>query len=215
VTVEELIRRVRVALNDRIEPFQVSNEQIFDWLNEAYLRVQLEHTQWRFFERRGLLFSLVADTEIYSIAQYKEMDYDATYIKRPGGTATWPISRMEYDHWQQDERVNHDWQGIPRYFVELPDEQLLFTPMPKEAWDVYGAAWLMPVQFTALTDEPVWEAPYHTVVLFEALQVAGMEWPEEKQAARIRANVKANLIPLKRAFYQRYLPSTRGARALV
>ena len=215
MTVEDLIRRIRTALNDYIEPYFVSDAQIFDWLNEAYLRVQMESTQWRFFEYHGKLLDLVADQATYALTSYNLVDYDSMYVMHPGGTNKWPVCRLPYNDWQQLNRVNYEPQGVPRYFVELPDAQLLFSPLPKESWELYGAAWLSPAKFVDKTSVPVWDETFHVLVMFEALKVAALEWPDEKQTARIMANVQANLTPLKRAFYQKYLPEFRGAAALI
>lgn len=212
MNVEQMIRKLRVSTGDETEPYVISGAQIFSWLSDAYLRIQLESEQWKFFHVRGKLLTTTAGVAEYNLPQVKEVDKDSLYCNRVGETVRFPVFFYLYDAWVHDETINLQMGGNPRYLISLPSGAYRVEPDPIEAWELWGNAWYTPAPFELLSDEPVWDENYHMLVVWEALKVAAMEWPNEKQAVRIQANVEANFIPIKRAFCAKYLERTRGAR---
>lgn len=215
MTAAEMVRKLRLAMGDEVEPYHVSTQVIFQWLSDAYLRIQVASDQWKFFHNRGLILTTVSGTAEYTLSNVKEIDRDSVYCVKSGETVRFPMCFMEYDDWVRDEQINLQMGGDPKFLIPLPNGKYRVEPDPTAVWEVYGNVWYKPAGFQDLADEPIWEDTYHDLVVWEALKVASMEWADDRRVARMQANLAANLIPMRRAFNYTYLESKRGASALL
>lgn len=211
----EMVTKLRIAIGDMIEPYAVSTQTIFEWLSDAYLRIQVEYEQWKFFHSRGLILSTVAGVSEYTLCNVKEISRDSVYCNKYGETTRYPMYFMEYGEWVLDEQINLQQQGDPRYLIKLPNDNYRVEPDPTERWEIWGDVWYKPAGFDSLNDEPIWDEKYHSLVVWEALRVAALEWPDDKKVQRMQANLTVNLVPMRRAFNYEYLDSKGGARALL
>jgi hypothetical protein len=210
-----MIGKVRIAMGDEVEPYMVSTATIFEWLSDAYLRIQIEYDQWKFFHSRGLLFNTAVGVSEYCLDDVKEISKDSVYCNKEGESCRLPMYFKEYDDWVAEEQINLQQDGDPMYFIKLPNGYYRVEPEPTAVWGVYGDVWYKPAGFTGLTDTPIWDEKYHALVVWEALKVAAMEWPDNKKAQRMQANIAVNLIPMRRSFNYEYLEPKRGAGALL
>lgn len=216
MTAEEMVRKLRIAMGDEVEPYNVSTQTIFQWLSDAYLRIQVASDQWKFFHKRGLILTTVSGVSEYALYSVKEIDRDSVYCVEVGQTIRFPMCFMEYDDWVRDEQINLQRGGNnPQFLIALPNGKYRVEPDPVAAWEIYGNTWHKPAGFYSLTDTPIWDSTYHNLVVWEALKVASMEWADDRRVARMQANLAANLIPMRRAFNYTYLESKRGASALL
>ena len=218
-TAAEMVTKLRIAMGDDVEPYAVSTQTIFEWLSDAYLRIQLEFEQWKFFHNRGKLLTTISGTSIYTVTNCKAISADSIYCNKVGETARFPMYLMEYIDWVREEQINLQRAGDPMFLIKLPDGTYRVEPDPTAAWEIWGDIWYKPAGFTTLTSYPIWDAKYHNLVVWEALKVAAMEWQDgdklHTNSRRIQANLVANLIPMRRAFNYEYLDSKGGARALI
>ena len=214
MTVEELIAHVRFSLDDEVEPYLVSDEQMLRWFNSAYMRLCLESRQWKFLHHRGLILSTVADQEEYELPAIREIDACSLYVVEDGETVRYPVVFKEYEHWVSEERVLGTSSGVPHELVRMPQNKWLVEPKPTKVWHLFGDVWWKPTPLE-LTDEPIWGEEHHELLKYEVLTMAATVFPEEHHPGRIMADVQANLVPLKRAFYRDYLEPARGARAML
>lgn len=211
----EMVTKIRLAMGDEVEPYVVSTQTIFEWLSDAYLRIQVEFEQWKFFHSRGLILTTANGTAEYTLTNVKEISKDSVYCNRVGENARYPMYFMEYEEWVAEEQINLQRAGNPMYFIKYPNDIYRIEPEPTEAWQVYGDIWYRPAAFTSLVDEPIWDSEFHSLVVWEALKVAALEWPGSKKMQRMQANLAVNLIPMRRAFNYQYLDSKGGAEAFI
>lgn len=215
MTVEDMVKKLRIMIGDDVEPYFVSTPVIFEWLADAYLRIQMEYEQWKFFHRRGKLFTTQPGVENYTLTGIRVVDENSLYIVRVGDTIKYPLQKQEYGVWQIQETVTAKLQGNPRFLIEAPGGEYKVSPVPTELWEVWGDCWYNPVPFELGTDEPVWDEAFHSLVVWEALKVAAMEWPDDKKAQRMQANLAVNLPTMRRAFNYKYLGAKLGARSML
>lgn len=215
MTAAEMVVKLRLAMGDEVEPYVVSTQTIFEWLSDAYLRIQIEFDQWKFFHNRGKILTTIAGTAIYTLTNVKEISKNSVYCNRPAQTTRYPMYFMEYNDWVAEEQVNMQRAGDPMYFIALPNDTYRIEPDPTEIWEVWGDVWYKPAAFTGLTDSPIWNSKYHSLVVWEALKVAALEWPDNKKAQRMQANLLVNLVPMRRAFNFEYLDSKGSAGPLL
>jgi hypothetical protein len=210
-----MVEKLRIAMGDEVEPYMVSTATIFEWLSDAYLRIQIEYDQWKFFHTRGLIFTTTAGVSEYALYDVKEISRDSVYCIKVGETTRYPMYFYDYDTWVLEEQINLQRVGDPRYLIKLPNDYYRVEPDPTEAWQIYGDVWYRPAGFSTLRDEPIWDEKYHSLVVWEALKVAALEWSDSKKLPRMQANLTANLTPMRRAFNYEYLRSKGGAEALL
>jgi len=215
MTAQEMVNRLRLAMGDEVEPYTVSTAVIFQWLSDAYLRIQLESEQWKFYHNRGLLITTVNGTAEYTISQVREIYRDSIYRNKVGETTRFPMEFMEYSTWVQEQQVGIQREGDPLFIVPLPDFSYRIEPIPTAAWEIRGDIWYKPSGFSNLSSSPIWDDEYHSLVIWEALKVASLEFADSKKVARMQANLSVNLVPMRRAFNYRYLESKRGACPLL
>lgn len=215
MTAEEMVVKLRLAMGDEVEPYMVSTQTIFQWLSDAYLRIQIEYEQWKFFHSRGLIFQTVAGTAEYNLNNVKEIARDSVFCNRSGESTRFPLYFFEYDDWVLEQQINLQRAGNPQYFIKLPNGNYRIEPVPTEVWEVWGDVWYKPAGFYGLQDQPIWAEEYHGLVVWEALKVAMLEWPDNKKAQRMQANLTVNLPPMRRAFNYEYLESKGSAGALL
>jgi hypothetical protein len=213
--VREMVEKLRLAMGDEVEPYMVSSQTIFQWLSDAYLRIQLEFDQWKFFHKRGLILTTSAGKAEYLLAGVKEISRDSVYCNRVGETTRFPMYFLDYDDWVAEEQINLQRAGDPRYLISLPNGNYRVEPDPTEAWQVWGDVWYVPAPFESLTDEPIWDEKFHGLVVWEALKIAALEWADNKKAQRMQANLAVNLPSMRRAFNYEYLETKGGARAML
>lgn len=211
----EMVTKLRTAMGDDVEPYVVSSQTIFEWLSDAYLRIQIEYTQWKFFHKRGLILTTEADVAEYTLSGIKDIKKDSVYCTQVGESTRFPLHYFDYDSWVLEEQVNLQRAGNPLYFIKLPDGKYRIEPEPTEAWQIWGDTWYKPAGFSSLTDEPIWDERYHGLVVWEALKVAAMEWADDRRAARMKANLAVNLVPMRRAFNYEYLEAKGNASPLL
>lgn len=219
----EMVTKLRLAMGDEVEPYIVPTATIFEWLSDAYLRIQIEFDQWKFLHYRGLVLTTVPGQEEYTLitGTVKEISKASLYCNRVGETVRFPMVFMEYDQWVAEEQINLQRAGDPLFFVKLPSGNYVIDPIPTEVWQVSGDVWYKPTGFTSLSSSPIWDSKYHGLVVWEALKVAAMEWvdnikkTERTKAARIKTNLAVNLVPMRRAFNYEYLAPKGSAEALL
>lgn len=211
----EMVTKLRLAMGDEVEPYVVSSQTIFEWLSDAYLRIQIEFEQWKFFHSRGLILTTTAGVAEYNLSDIKSISEDSVYCNKVGETARFPMYFMEYDTWIAEEQVNLQRAGDPMFLIKLPNDNYRVEPDPTAAWQIWGDIWYKPAGFVGLQDEPIWDEKYHSLVVWEALKVASLEWPDNKKAQRMQANLAVNLLPMRRAFNYEYLDAKGGAKALI
>lgn len=211
----EMVAKLRIAMGDEMEPYMVSTATIFQWLSDAYLRIQIEFDQWKFFHNRGLILTTVIGTSNYTLANVKEISRNSVYTNKVGELTRFPMYFMDYQEWVLEEQINLQQVGNPRYLIELPNGDYRVEPDPTEEWEIWGDVWYKPAGFVDLTSEPIWDEKYHSLVIWEALKVAVLEFTDNPKAARMQANLTVNLVPMRRAFNYEYLETKGSARALL
>jgi len=215
MNVGEMVEKLRLAMGDEVEPYVVSTATIFQWLSDAYLRIQIEFDQWKFFHNRGLILTTVDGQAEYTLTNVKEISKDSVYCNRVGELNRYPVYFYDYSTWVLEQQINLQRQGNPRYLISLPNDNYRVEPVPTEAWEIVGDIWYKPAGFVDLADSPIWDDTYHGLVVWEALKVAALEWPDNKKKERMQANLAVNLVPMRRAFNYEYLESKGSARALL
>ena len=213
--VSEMIRRLRVSLNDTIEPYQISTDQLYLLLQGAYMGIQRKSTQWKFFHKRGLFFRTVARKEEYTKANVGYVNPDSIFMIEDGLTQRMPLFIKEYKDWVVEQTAAIVDSQTPLYLIHTPPFKWKVEPIPDKVWVIYADYWIIPAEFCSEDDEPIWAEEFHEIVLLEAMKTVSALRPETKEALLMNTQVATLLPGLNRAFATRYLDTTIGAGPLL
>jgi hypothetical protein len=215
VIVKEMLRRLRVSLNDTTEPYQISTDQLYLLLQGAYMGIQRKSTQWRFFHKRGLFFQTVVGKADYIKTNVNYINPDSIYIIEDGLTQRMPLFIKEYKDWVIEQATAVIKSQTPLYLIHTPPFEWKVEPIPDKVWNVYADYWTIPAEFIDENDEPIWAEEFHEIVLLEAMKPASTLRPETKEALLMNTQVATLLPGLSRSFANRYLNTTIGAGPLL
>lgn len=213
--VNEMIRRLRVSLNDITEPYQISTDQLYLLLQGAYMGIQRKSTQWRFFHKRGLFFQTVIGKEDYTKAGVGYVNPDSIFMIEDGFTQRLPLCIKEYKDWVVEQSTAVIKPQTPLFLIHTPPFKWKVEPIPDKVWNIYADYWIIPAEFDSLNDEPIWVEEFHEIVLLEAMKSASALRPETKEALLMNTQVATLLPSLSRSFANRYLDTTIGACPLL
>lgn len=215
MNVTEMLRRLRVSLNDSIEPYSISTDQLYLLLQNSYMSIQRRSTQWSFLHKRGKLLTSVVGKEDYITGSVEHINPQSVYAIEDGTTQRIPLCVKHYRDWVSEESSGVTNTGTPLWLIHTPSFSWKLNPVPTSVWVVYADYWVTPSEFTSQGDEPIWDEEFHEIVLMEAMEMASMLKPDSKESVLMNAQV-ANLLPALTAnFASRYLPTTRGAGPLL
>lgn len=210
---DEITRQIRVRIGDEEQPYQYSTNLIHGWINTAYLAILLESDQWEFMHQNGLFITTTANQADYTDATVKFLDEQSLYFTRPGSTNREPLFIKTYQEWEYEQRTAVLTPNAPQWIIQTPDQQWKLDPEPDiDGYLVYADRWLRATELTAGTDEPLWEAEYHKVLLYEALKIAIELRPKEAMSQAAAAEIGNFLPRLRLSFTRRYLPAIGSAR---
>ena len=147
MTVEEMIRQLRIDLGDQVEPFRYSNDYLKSILDAEYLAIQLSSDYWDFLHTSGAFITTVADTDDYAVAAVRKIDADSVYYIKTGTTARGPVMEDTYQNWQSRERTGDRVTGPPQFIIQLPDQSWKVDPTPDAEYVLYADRYLRPAAF--------------------------------------------------------------------
>jgi hypothetical protein len=207
----EITRQIRVRIGDLEEPYKYSTNLLHGWINTAYLAIQLESDQWEFHHERDAFITTIDGTADYTLPLIKILDQQSLYFIPDGQTAHQTLLTKTYQTWEWEQRNVELSPGPPNWIIQTPDQQWKVDPEPNGIYVIYADRWLRPTELALAADEPLWEAEYHKVLLYEALKIAVSLRPDEP-LSRAAAQEITNFLPqLRKAFTRRYLPAIGNA----
>lgn len=226
MTGRELLRRLRVAVQDAEEPYRYSTDQLWRWIQAAYMDIQRRSQQWDFMHRRGLFLTTTAGVENYKVGDVREIADHSLYYREPGQTAQNPVTVLSYEDWSLEQQSGLRRAGPPLFLVENPDHTWRPYPAPDKVYHLYADWWLRPAEMETIDDEPIWDAEYHEILLYEVMELAASLEPEtaisgsnntQKSArATLMLTEAAKFLPgLRQALNQRYLPDIVGPESFL
>lgn len=215
MTGRELLRRLRVAIQDAEEPYRHSTDELWRWIQGAYMQIQRQSQQWGFMHRRGLFFATKAGEENYTVGSVREIADHSLYYRRSSVAAQHPVIVLSYEDWSLEQQSGVRRDGPPLFLVENPDHTWRPYPTPDGVYYFYADWWLRAAEMADVDAEPIWDGEYHEILLYEVMEIAAGLDPESPRAKLMLAESAKFLPGLRRALAQRYLPYVVGPDALL
>lgn len=214
--VSEMIRRLRLSLEDEEAPYTYPTDRILLWLQGAYMDRQLASSFWSFLHQRGSFIVTEVGTEDYTLAPVKDIDPQSIYYIASGSSARIPLQLKDYSAWVSEQSSGTELSpSSPLYLIEMPDFQWKVYPEPDAVYRIFADRWHKPGEFANFAAEPLWESEYHEIVVLEAMKIAVALRPDSSESKVMAQQVRERLPRMERAFNARYLPAIGSAGAPV
>ncbi|MEO5342220.1 MAG: hypothetical protein H7842_02580 [Gammaproteobacteria bacterium SHHR-1] len=144
------------------------------WINEAWLRIQREHFNWRWkwvefdltLNTADRDYSLPTPTAARSAVQHIDWSSGLT-LARSGETAYSEVRHLLHKKFPR--RYKNNPTGKPQFCDILPNGKLRLDRVPDEAYILSGEGYLAPWAMTANADEPDMPDRFHKLIVWEAL----------------------------------------------
>jgi len=204
--------------NDDLYVTEPTHRNVIRWVQEEYERIQNASSHWEFHHKRGTFLTLRANKDEYIKRSVREISDHSLYAIKSGTTAKIPLTLLPYSWWLQQERSGTTATGSPLHLIDAPGDKWIIWPSVNASWTVYADWWTEPDELVDADDEPCWDARYYPLLKWGALELYAAEFSGEKAAGsegKLLARSARMLPPLKAAFIDDYLPTTRGAAPLL
>jgi hypothetical protein len=208
--VSEMITIMRERMIDQATAVDTDDSVLFDWLQQAYLRIQRQSNYWGFLHSRGLIFSSTSGTFSYSLPTIREIDRRTMYSVLDGSSVKLPLFNGNYSFWVEENRHSVIPTAQPLQLIEAPNNNWILYPTPNNIYHVYGDYWSQPDVFIDEDDEPIWHEDFHNLVWLTALATGIPRTIEDRYAESARAELVANIPSILTEFQRRYLPDFKG-----
>jgi len=134
------------------------------YIDHAYEEIQNFVTDWKFLWSTGTFDTVAAQTL-----------YDA-----PADLASWDINRIKADDVSLEVLDYHEYHAedfttaaVAQYAIIRPDNKIIIEPEPTEVQTITYDYFTVPDVMTVNTDEPIFPARFHMILVARALMMYG------------------------------------------
>jgi hypothetical protein len=149
-----------------------------NWIAQAWIELQMEHTDWRFM-RAGSTLSTIAGTSEYdvtaapiSLATFANFVPNTFRIYETTGDEQY-LYEMDWDSFR-DEWIfgsNRTSQSRPQFVTVKPDKKLVLAQIPDKVYTVVFDYYKLPTELSLDADTPNIPTRFHMLMVYKA-----MEW---------------------------------------
>jgi hypothetical protein len=142
-------------------------ERLVEWIQQADNYVQLKYVNWKFLRQEYSVATVASTATAAKPAALKYWDFQTFKMILPGETDKNPLSSIEYDKVKSS--VLDTSEGIPWRAIVMPDNSLLFEPIPDDAYTIEADYYDKPTLLAANADVSLIPVEYHQVIIGRAM----------------------------------------------
>jgi len=148
--------------------------KIVDWCASSYQDIQDANPQWNFL-RNDFSFQTIAAVSAYlpsavSLTEHGSWKEDSMRAYLASTSDEQELGRMTWDDMRKYRLFGPIQSGKPWEVAVKPDKSLVFYPTPDAIYTVYGEYWKRPQVMSANSDEPVFPAQFHMLIVWGAVR---------------------------------------------
>lgn len=172
------------------------DDLVAGWINEAWLKIQREHMNWKWMWSEWELTLNTADQD-YTLPTPTGTNSAIKHIDWSSGVTIWtagsPDDYSEVRHVQHKmspRRYRAQNSTKPSYCDVLPNGKLRLNCVPDQAYVIGGEGYRAPWKMTANTDIPDMPENYHKLIVWVAL-MDHARWeasPDQLQVGMVEMN---------------------------
>lgn len=141
------------------------NRRLVNWVRQADNFIQDQFFNWKFLWKR---YSQSTGASVATLAAPTDLKYwDLDTFKVDGDLTP----AVEYEEIKSE--VLDDSTGLPARVIIMPDNSLLFEPIPDQAYSVSADYYKVPATLTANSDVSAIPPAFHEAILGRALMLYG------------------------------------------
>jgi hypothetical protein len=142
-------------------------KRLANWIIQADNYVQLKWVNWKFLRATYSVATVASTATAAKPATLKYWDFKTFFMIEPGETDKNPIGAIEYDKVKAD--ILDTSEDIPSRVIVMPDNSLLFEPVPDAAYTILADYYTVPTLLAANSDISDIPPEYHQIIIGRAL----------------------------------------------
>lgn len=147
-------------------------KRVVDWINDAWLDIQVMRGDWRFMLEPFLVTLNSGDSQVTLSTNYKSMLKKTVIVKRANGALSFPGLLTE-EEMRALKRENTETPSYPRYVSVDSAGLMTVFPSCNETVTIAGDYYVKPSEMSENTDIPRLPEEYHLAIVWKALMSAG------------------------------------------
>jgi hypothetical protein len=106
-----------------------------EWTQDSWRELQEESTNWWFRTKEDQTLSVLASTDAYAMPTNLEtLNYRTGTIYTTAKQDETPVDFMDYEHWRVLKDTVASQESRPTHITETPGGQIVFWPVPDQAY---------------------------------------------------------------------------------
>jgi hypothetical protein len=146
-------------------------QRLANWIRRADNLIQLKWVNWKFmrsdFGTAGSNDTTASTETLAKPTDHKYWDRKTFRITYPGETDKYPIDVVEYDTIKTG--VLDTSEGVPDRVILMPDNSLIFEPVPDGIYTIDADYYVRPTLLAASTDVSAIPEEFHDIILGRAM----------------------------------------------
>ncbi len=142
-------------------------KRLANWIIQADRYVQLKWVNWKFLRATYSAATAASTATAAKPAGLRYWDFKTFMMIEPGETDKNPIGAIEYDKVKAE--ILDTSEDIPSRVIVMPDNSLLFEPVPDAAYTILADYYTVPTPLAANSDISDIPPEYHQIIIGRAL----------------------------------------------
>ena len=145
--------------------------RLVGWIRQADYKLQNKWINWKFLRSAFTTGNVTtpSDNTLAKPTDLKTWDTSTFMFSFPGETDKNPLPWVEYDK-IKTETIDETTESVPSRVIIMPDDSLMFEPVPDAAYIIHCDYYKKPIKLAANTDISLIPEEYHdTAILGRAL----------------------------------------------
>lgn len=142
-------------------------KRLANWVIQADNYVQLKYVNWKFLRKTYSAATSVGTSTAAKPAKLRYWDFKTFTMIEPGETDKNPFESIEYDKVKRD--ILDTNQDTPWRAIVMPDNSLLFEPVPDAIYTIGADYYEVPTLLAANSDVSTIPPEFHQVIIGRAM----------------------------------------------
>ena len=138
-----------------------------NWIKRADEYIQLKYVNWKFLRQVYATATVASQATLAKPVNLKYWDFQTFTIILPGETDLNPFESIEYDKVKSD--ILDTDLGVPWRAIVMPDNSLLFEPVPDAIYTIGADYYDKPTLLAANGDISLIPAEFHQIIIGRAM----------------------------------------------
>lgn len=141
--------------------------RLANWIKQADNFVQLKWVNWKFLRQEYSQPTVASTATAAKPSNLKYWDFKTFKIIEPGETDKNPLAAIEYDKVKAS--IFDTSEDIPWRVIVMPDNSLMFEPIPDAAYTIEADYYDKPTLLAANADESLIPEEFHQIIIGRAM----------------------------------------------